>query len=497
MKKVVWLAIVCMALVACSGDKNGVEGVPFEKGQRVVLRVGMGDSSDEAAGPNRLSGVYNSPNIDFVWEEGDKLLVEVGGNKAVFTMKSGGVGQQEAEFEGTMPEGGNTFTVSYYPGLTDKGAYTTPDISSQTYNANGIPAGKMWAKAENCVVSTGFTAGVLLKPQFSVLQLNFFGYDTINKIVVERNSGGSLYTYTLDCSACNSGKGVIMNNDKANPVKFFVLVHKQSFDFIIRPKKIDADELCEFKCGVRDFSTKGVSLPACMVCQTVDFGSTFAIRWAVMNVGATNITDYGDYFAWGEVATKNDYNWATYKWMATGRSDWGGITKYTHKDGQNDSTAVHPIWYDSEGKFIGDSLEQLLLEDDAAHVNWGATWRMPTWYEMSPIIGSQSSPSISTNTWKTNYRGSSTTGLEVSYNSQTLFLPAAGFMSPLTARNVACDYWSSTVYYQNSDRVSAMRTTENYPNRGNYNPQRYEGESIRPVCPKYTIADLTVTTTPQ
>ena len=46
----------------------------------------------------------------------------------------------------------------------------------------------------------------------------------------------------------------------------------------------------------------------------VDLGLPSGTLWATMNVGANHPEDYGDYFAWGEIATKDVYNWSTYKW---------------------------------------------------------------------------------------------------------------------------------------------------------------------------------------
>ena len=44
----------------------------------------------------------------------------------------------------------------------------------------------------------------------------------------------------------------------------------------------------------------------------VDLG--LSVKWAECNLGAVNPEDPGDYFAWGEVTSKEDYGSATYKW---------------------------------------------------------------------------------------------------------------------------------------------------------------------------------------
>ena len=90
----------------------------------------------------------------------------------------------------------------------------------------------------------------------------------------------------------------------------------------------------------------------------VDLGLPSGTRWATCNIGAEKPQDYGNYYAWGEVIQKSFYSWSTYKYG----SDYDQLTKYCNKSeyGVNDNKTV------------------LELEDDAAYMNWGGKWRMPT-----------------------------------------------------------------------------------------------------------------------
>ena len=104
--------------------------------------------------------------------------------------------------------------------------------------------------------------------------------------------------------------------------------------------------------------------------EYVDLG--LSVKWATYNVGATDIYDKGDKFAWGETEVKNYYKWGTYKYAATG--SWSylkRITKY--------SISRVGTYGPADGK---DTLEP---EDDAATVNWGGNWRMPTKYELKEL----------------------------------------------------------------------------------------------------------------
>lgn len=102
----------------------------------------------------------------------------------------------------------------------------------------------------------------------------------------------------------------------------------------------------------------------------VDLGLPSGTLWAKMNVGANNETDYGLYFAWGETQGYADANsgkafsWNDYKYGVYDRTNTNhGMTKYNNTD----------------GKTIFE------LEDDAAAVNMGGQWHMPTISQMEEL----------------------------------------------------------------------------------------------------------------
>lgn len=102
----------------------------------------------------------------------------------------------------------------------------------------------------------------------------------------------------------------------------------------------------------------------------VDLELPSGTLWATYNVGATKPEEYGDYFAWGETEPKEVYDWSTYKYATTLGGDLDSITKYNMRG--------------KHGKI--DSLSVLLPEDDAATVNWGNEWRLPTYEEQMELI---------------------------------------------------------------------------------------------------------------
>ena len=101
--------------------------------------------------------------------------------------------------------------------------------------------------------------------------------------------------------------------------------------------------------------------------EYVDLGLPSGIKWATCNVGATTPEEYGDYFAWGETQPKDYYDWSTYKYC---NGDEYSITKYCTRSTYG----------------TVDIKTTLELSDDAARVNWGGKWRMPTIEEQKELL---------------------------------------------------------------------------------------------------------------
>lgn len=140
--------------------------------------------------------------------------------------------------------------------------------------------------------------------------------------------------------------------------------------------------------------------------EYVDLGLPSGTLWATCNIGADRPEDYGDYFAWGEVEPMP---------VHIGRDDWE-IYKYS----QGSHTMMTKYVNKAEYGFK-DNLVKLLPEDDAATVNWGKGWRMPTVEEMEELTKKCK--------WEWLVYGFSLKGP----NGNGLFLPASGFRRK-------CDY---------------------------------------------------------
>ena len=191
--------------------------------------------------------------------------------------------------------------------------------------------------------------------------------------------------------------------------------------------------------------------------EYVDLG--LSVKWATCNVGANSPEKYGDYFAWGEVESKDVYRWSTYKHG----TDYDELTKYctqssNGKDGFTDNKTI------------------LDPEDDAAIVNWGGAWRMPTEEEFDELENN------CIWTWITQ---NDVSGYKVTApNGNSIFLPEAGYINDYGTLDDAgwkgC-YWSSSLDTIHPDQAHTAGFSWDYVGVGILS--RRHGYSVRPVCP--------------
>lgn len=193
--------------------------------------------------------------------------------------------------------------------------------------------------------------------------------------------------------------------------------------------------------------------------ESVDLG--LSVEWATCNIGADYPEEYGDYFAWGEIAPKKSYNWNT----------------YTHCSGLFNKQ----IKYCTNSKFgVVDNDTILNFEDDIAAINWGERWRMPTVEEMSELREKCD--------WLWTTRGGVNGYLVTSkvegYTDCSIFLPAAGCMTEdtLSLVGVYGRYWSSSLHTGRPYYAYILSFNSSVVDDSVYISRRY-GRSVRPVYP--------------
>ena len=145
--------------------------------------------------------------------------------------------------------------------------------------------------------------------------------------------------------------------------------------------------------------------------EWIDLG--LSVKWATMNVGASSPSDYGSYFAWGEIRTKSEY------------------------------TAENSVTYEKDFSDISGNRQY-----DAARSNWGGSWRLPTKGEFEELIKRCKW------TWTTQggHKGYMVTGP----NGNSIFLPAAGWRYGTSAAGVSGLYWSSMPFGSNTQGACSL-----------------------------------------
>ena len=200
--------------------------------------------------------------------------------------------------------------------------------------------------------------------------------------------------------------------------------------------------------------------------EYVDLG--LSVMWATCNVGASKPEDYGDYFAWGETKTKTTYEWDNYKWC---RGDENSATKYC-KNSKNGRV---------------DNKTSLDLSDDAAYINWGGDWRMPTDEELRELH-------TDCNWQWTTQKGVYGYRVISKKNGNSIFLPAAGnhWKSSFLDAGKEGSYWSKTLAGGAIGGYILRFTSEGVSQSCVH---AKDGLSVRPVCPKTIRHDGDLQTT--
>ena len=192
--------------------------------------------------------------------------------------------------------------------------------------------------------------------------------------------------------------------------------------------------------------------------EYVDLGLPSGLKWATCNVGAASPEEYGDYFAWGETEPKDYYSWSTYKYC---NGSYDTMTKYCT------SSSYGTV----------DNKTTLELTDDAAYVNWGGNWRMPTEAEYNELKNTNNC------TWEwTTQNGVYGYKVTSVVNGNSIFLPAAGYryFDGLSSAGGSGYYWSSSLYTSDSNYAYNAFFGSSFVYLDYFN--RCYGLSVRAVC---------------
>ena len=217
-------------------------------------------------------------------------------------------------------------------------------------------------------------------------------------------------------------------------------------------------DICDTWKEGAEVEVKDVNGQIIMMYKTIDLGLPSGLLFADRLVGASNPGEPGLYFQWGDtvgysadqVGKDKVFNWNNYKYC---NGSYNTITKYCAQS--------------SYGTV--DNKTALELEDDAAHVNMGPDWRMPTRTELQELINNtnQIFEDVDGNRyWKSSNVGTNVDNLPIMTNSSiqsgklkglhflsrtnfnSIFIPACGYCngSLLDGISYYGYLWSSSLY---------------------------------------------------
>ncbi len=188
-------------------------------------------------------------------------------------------------------------------------------------------------------------------------------------------------------------------------------------------------EAYQFVAG--DAAKEDASVPL-NIAEAIDLGLPSGTKWADRNVGASAPEDTGLYFSWGNTEgheAGKDYDFD---------EDYENTPGYKLKD-------------------------DIDIEHDAAHINMGGPWKMPSKKQFEELVEYCDIETCTLN----GYRGRRFTS---KINGNSIFMPFAGYIygTSLYNRGSSGNYWSSSY-------ISETLAYNLYFYSSNVNPANYDG----------------------
>lgn len=501
------LVLCLMAALAISGCQVKEEGEfaseckPFTATMEAIV--------DDGASPETKTSMDAGGNVR--WKRGDQVSIFAGSTvNEHYQVTDASDGKTAAALNpvgNTTPVSGEQISnnVAFYPYAST--AAIVQSGSAYVISNIALPSTQYYAEASfgngafpmTAVTSSTSDYNLKFRNVLGGLKVQLKGTAAITSISVTGNNGDNLYgaaevtvsnatvpaisliatnakTVTLDC-----GSGVQLGAETATAFIIALPPITMSGGFTVTVTDSENKHM-EIKTTKSQTITRSnlLSMPAVTYegkgldpvfePVAVDLGLTSGLKWASCNVGASAPEEYGDYFAWGEtephyssqdpLTWKDDkigYYWTNYKFRTSGDSY---------------NTVKFSKYVRSTYNVTGDNKTKLDLDDDAAHVNWGDTWRMPTRTEWTELLTEC--------TWTIQNGGGR---LVTGPNGNTIFLPGAGDRSNTSLIVGHGFYWSSSL---SADRPGSawfmyFGLDESGGIRMRYDGDRYIGFSVRPV----------------
>ena len=462
MKRLITTVMALALVLSLSQCKKNEQNIAENQGEVVTITLDVrGTSTGSATDGSRVVVNPNTGTVDF--ENNDQIIVASGG-KYVGTLTYNGT-----LFTGAISNATEGYPLQFYflgnvtpaetltSGVTESCSVV---ISDQTEHLPVISAAP---SNENYTASmTDYTAHLLNK--CALVKFNVTTSSEAATCITGMKNKVTVNFADNTLAHSQEGNGVI-TLPAGNGEKWAILLPQESLDESGSAYSRDGDYI-----GTRGtvpaivengYLTLGIDvvLISGSGFGFVDLGLPSGLLWARCNIGADSPEKYGDYFAWGETQSKDYYGWSTYQYCNGVENT---LTKYCNNPsyGYNGFT---------------DTLTILQPIDDAAMVNWGVNWRIPTKEEWEELNDN------TTFIWTTQ---SGVYGrLFIASNGNSLFLPAAGGYdgSGLSFGGSNGYYWSSSLSSRPDVAKSFHFGSSGNNNFTYYGKYRYFGFSVRAV----------------
>ena len=313
--------------------------------------------------------------LDAEWVEGEKIALIYGGlvhEATISKVTSTGSATVEADLTDSPADGQSVKIVYPFSAAdagTENGIKENHLKRGQDGTLNAISSKYDVAVADGNLVVNGATGSlreiVKLENLYAICRFRFTCVGNrltgINVLVI-RDNGTNSTLYVVSGSEPDGSIYVAMDPEITGVKDFMVFTTEANYSGSAVPS-----------LQASMFYRPTLSLTQGNGGGAVDLGLSDGTIWATCNVGASVPEEYGDYFAWGDPEPyyssldpmtwkegKSDgYVWSSYRWC---NGTEHSMTKYCNN---------------SEYGLV-DNKTVLEAADDAATVNWGSMWKMPT-----------------------------------------------------------------------------------------------------------------------
>ena len=447
MKKLTTLLLALMLLAFASCKKDPIETNEGEK-VRVSCTVSLSDD-----GKSDFTNLMTDASVN--WSEGwERVYVAIhGATPTIIELKSWADGNpSRLEFEGEAAKDlitdGTEYDIWYFghsqqldePNVELTDGVLTGSIANQSGRLEDLGychIAKTKVTAETINGEVVLNLNGTLQNQIAIALLDLENVTELYGDAIK----GTEYTLTYNSDADKFELDVTEDNDakisveSATGISYVVLLPNEEKETMIKNKQGDNTYAYTFHNGIKankiycKIASDGTTAEALTWSEYeeenvingheyVDLGLPSGLKWATCNVGANNPEDYGNYYAWGETATKSEYT--------------------------EDNSLTYGLGISAlQAQGIIDGNSNLTPQHDAATANWGGSWRMPTREQMKELVEHCE--------WEWTQVNGVNGAKVIGPNGSCIFLPAAGYRNgPWLYNNGDNGYcWSSTPLVSN------------------------------------------------